>query len=164
LVRGWPCLAYGRASPCPEALTRDDIVEETAKSLSVQLDGVAKLWEGQQGACDRLSEILGLTPPKKEKAVLGSTWWAPTTPTLSPQQRKALLVWLNSSPALLLYFGRRVATRSAWMQMKKPAWAAMPVLDRGRERQQGEGKPSFGRWRVLDHAPRQNRKCDGARP
>ena len=64
-----------------------------------------------------------------ETEVLGSTWWALGTPTLSPQQRKALLVWLNSSLALLLYFGRRVATRSAWMQMKKPAWAAMPVLD-----------------------------------
>jgi hypothetical protein len=49
-----------------EALTRDDIVEETAKSLSVRLDGVAKLWMGQKGACDRLSKILGLSPPKGE--------------------------------------------------------------------------------------------------
>ena len=38
-------------------------------------------------------------------------------------------MWLNSSLALLLYFGRRVTTRSAWMQMKKPAWLSMPVLD-----------------------------------
>jgi hypothetical protein len=51
-----------------EALTKDDIVEKTAKSLSVQLEGVAKLWMGQKGACDRLSEILGLSPPKGEKA------------------------------------------------------------------------------------------------
>ena len=29
-----------------EALTKDDIVEQTAKSLSVQLEGVAKLWMG----------------------------------------------------------------------------------------------------------------------
>ena len=49
-----------------EALTKDDIVEQTAKSLSVQLEWVAKLWMGQKGACDRLSEILGLTPPKGE--------------------------------------------------------------------------------------------------
>ncbi len=51
-----------------EALTKDDIVEETAKSLSVQLEGVARLWMGQKGACDRLSTILGLTPPKGETA------------------------------------------------------------------------------------------------
>src|SRR5262249_8170171 len=42
---------------------------------------------------------------------------------------KALLLWLNSSLSLLLYFGRRVITEGAWMQMKKPAWASMPVLD-----------------------------------
>lgn len=49
-----------------EALTKDDIVEQTAKSLSGVLEGVAKLWMGQQGACDRLSQNLGLTPPKGE--------------------------------------------------------------------------------------------------
>ena len=31
-----------------EALTKDDIVEQTAKSLSGQLSGVAKLWMGQK--------------------------------------------------------------------------------------------------------------------
>ena len=50
-----------------EALTKDDIVEQTATSLSLRLEGVARLWMGQTGACDRLSEILGLTPPKGEK-------------------------------------------------------------------------------------------------
>ena len=60
---------------------------------------------------------------------LGNTWWAFKPDSLSEQQEKALLLWLNSTPSVLLYFGRRVVTRSAWMQMKKPAWAAMPVLD-----------------------------------
>ncbi len=60
--------------------------------------------------------------------VLGNTWWALQTDQ-SPERRKALLLWLNSSLSLLAFFGSRVATRSAWMQMKKPAWAAMPVLD-----------------------------------
>lgn len=60
--------------------------------------------------------------------VLGNTWWALKT-TLTEAQDKALLLWLNSTPALLLFLARRVATRSAWMQVKKPAWAAMPVLD-----------------------------------
>jgi hypothetical protein len=49
-----------------EYLTKDDIVEETAKSLSGRLVGVAKLWMGQKGACDRLSSILGIFPPKGE--------------------------------------------------------------------------------------------------
>jgi hypothetical protein len=40
-----------------------------------------------------------------------------------------LLLWLNGSLSLLAFFGGRVATRSAWMQMKKPAWAGLPVLD-----------------------------------
>jgi N-6 DNA Methylase len=61
--------------------------------------------------------------------VLGNTWWALSTVILSADQIKALSLWLNSSLSLLLYFSRRVATRSAWMQMKKPAWEAMPVLD-----------------------------------
>jgi hypothetical protein len=63
-----------------------------------------------------------------EQPVLGNTWWALKT-EVSPERRKALLLWLNGSLSLLAFFGSRVATRSAWMQMKKPAWAAMPVLD-----------------------------------
>jgi hypothetical protein len=50
-----------------EALTKDDIVEQTAKALSTRLEGVAKLWMGQHGACDRLSSILGIMAPKKEQ-------------------------------------------------------------------------------------------------
>ena len=49
-----------------EALTKDNIVEQTAKALSIQLEGVAKLWMGQTGACDRLCRILGTGPPKNE--------------------------------------------------------------------------------------------------
>jgi len=48
---------------------------------------------------------------------------------MNKDQEKALLLWLNSSPAVLLYFGRRVVTRSAWMQMKQPGWESMPVID-----------------------------------
>lgn len=63
-----------------------------------------------------------------EQPVLGNTWWALKT-ALTPERRKALLLWLNGSLSLLAFFGGRVVTQSAWMQMKKPAWAAMPVLD-----------------------------------
>lgn len=63
-----------------------------------------------------------------ETQVLGNTWWAMKPKALTSKQENALLLWLNSSLTLLLYFGRRVVTRSAWMQMKKPAWASMPLM------------------------------------
>ena len=63
------------------------------------------------------------------KKVLGNTWWAFNDGNLSPEERRALLLWMNSTLGLLFYYGRRAITRSAWMQMKKPAWQAMPVLD-----------------------------------
>jgi hypothetical protein len=49
-----------------EALTKDDVVEHTAKALSVQLETVSRLWIGQPGACDRLSDILRIIPPNGE--------------------------------------------------------------------------------------------------
>ena len=50
-----------------ESLSKDDIVEKTAQSLSTHLESVANLWSGQPGACDRLSRLLGIGVPKKEK-------------------------------------------------------------------------------------------------
>jgi len=61
--------------------------------------------------------------------VLGNTWWGFEDSKLTADQKKALLLWLNGSLSILLYFGRRAITEGAWMQMKKPAWASMPVLD-----------------------------------
>ena len=63
-----------------------------------------------------------------DQLVIGNTWWAFKN-DLTPEQRKALLLWLNGSLAVLALFGRRVVTQGAWMQVKKPAWATMPVLD-----------------------------------
>jgi hypothetical protein len=59
---------------------------------------------------------------------LGNTWWA-LNASISRAQEKALLLWLNSTLSLLLFFGSRVTTQGAWMQMKQPAWLAMRVLD-----------------------------------
>ncbi len=64
-----------------------------------------------------------------ENNILGNTWWALKTEKINQQQQKALLLWLNSSLALVSVFGRRVVTRGAWTQMKQPAWESMPVLD-----------------------------------
>jgi N-6 DNA Methylase len=64
-----------------------------------------------------------------ETQALGNTWWAFDESRLNPSESKALLLWLNSSLGVLMYFGKRAVTRSAWMQMKKPAWESMPVID-----------------------------------
>ncbi len=44
-----------------EGLTKDDIVEKTARALNSRLQSVSDLWSGQSGACDRLSKILGIS-------------------------------------------------------------------------------------------------------
>jgi hypothetical protein len=63
-----------------------------------------------------------------DESVLGNTWWALKS-SITPEQEKALLLWLNSTPSILLMLSRRVTTERAWMQIKQPQWAAMPVLD-----------------------------------
>ena len=50
-----------------ETLVEDDVVEKTAKSLSVHLDSISKLWLSQPGACDRLSAHLQIAIPKSEE-------------------------------------------------------------------------------------------------
>ncbi|RWL50126.1 MAG: hypothetical protein EOR60_01840 [Mesorhizobium sp.] len=70
-----------------------------------------------------------VTAVRLNKDVLGNTWWALRAPTLTVKQEKALMLWLNSSVSVLLFYGRRVITQGAWMQMKQPAWESMPVLD-----------------------------------
>lgn len=79
-----------------------------------------------------------------DRKVLGNTWWAIDDSSLSEAQRKALLLWLNSTLGLLMYYGSRAITQGPWMQMKKPAWQSMPVLD---VRQLGENQ-----LRSLSHA------------
>jgi hypothetical protein len=64
-----------------------------------------------------------------QSSALGNTWWAFNESKLTAHQSKALLLWLNSSIGMLMYYGCRAITQGAWMQMKKPAWESMPVLD-----------------------------------
>ena len=52
-----------------------------------------------------------------DQPVLGSTWWAFKS-NLTRANEKALMLWLNSSLSILMYFGKRVITEGAWMQMK----------------------------------------------
>jgi hypothetical protein len=50
-----------------EVLVKDDIVQRTAMALSLRIEAIAQLWSGQTGTCDRLSKILGIKIPKKER-------------------------------------------------------------------------------------------------
>ncbi len=61
--------------------------------------------------------------------VLGNTWWALNIERLDAPMQKALVLWLNSSFGVLAFFSRRVTTEGAFVQMKKPGWESMPVLD-----------------------------------
>lgn len=70
--------------------------------------------------------VLATSHPVK---VLGNTWWAFDDSGLTANQRKALLLWFNSTLGIISYYGRRAITEGAWVQMKKPAWSSMPVLD-----------------------------------
>lgn len=69
--------------------------------------------------------VAALFPEK----VLGNTWWALHTNELDLPMQKALLLWLNSSFGILTFFSHRVTTEGAFVQMKKPAWESMSVLD-----------------------------------
>ena len=63
------------------------------------------------------------------KPVLGNTWWEMDTSKLTEEQIKSLLLFLNSTFGIALYFARRVITKGALTSQKKPAWLSMPVLD-----------------------------------
>jgi hypothetical protein len=61
------------------------------------------------------------------ESVLSNVWWP--VYGLAPEEEKALALWLNSSPGLLLLIAHREETRGAWNKFKKPVLSAMPVLD-----------------------------------
>jgi methylase of polypeptide subunit release factors len=107
----------------------------TARTMALQgrnLKSAAAVWE-KAGSILLVSRLWPITHKVLAtgftQRVIGNTWWAFDDGKLNVEQRKALLIWLNGAMGLLFYFGRRAITRSAWMQMKKPAWAGMPVLD-----------------------------------
>ena len=65
---GTPANVLAAIRRVQEALSKDDIVQRTARKLSAQLGAISELWIGQTGTCDRLSEILGINPPAGEKS------------------------------------------------------------------------------------------------
>jgi hypothetical protein len=63
--------------------------------------------------------------------VLSNVWWplSLNRDLITDHIDKALVLWLNSTPGLLLLLVNRVETRGAWVDFKKPMLAAMRVLD-----------------------------------
>lgn len=108
------------------------LIERTAAAAGRPLKDAHQVWEksGRILLVERLWTITHrVLAVGFGENVLGNTWWALQSNELEVRHEKALLLWLNCSISLLMFFGRRVVTRSAWMQMKKPAWLSMPVLD-----------------------------------
>ena len=68
---GTPAALLDALRRTQETLAQDDLVARIARSLLEQLSGVALSWIGQTGACDRLSELLGMPAPKGETADKG---------------------------------------------------------------------------------------------
>ena len=63
---GTPAALMDALRRAQEMLAQDDLVARIAQSLAERLTGVALLWMGQTGACDRLSLLLGMPAPKGE--------------------------------------------------------------------------------------------------
>ncbi len=62
--------------------------------------------------------------------VLSNVWWELSlNETISETREKILVLWLNSTLALLLLLLHRSETQGAWMNFKKPTLLKMPVLD-----------------------------------
>ena len=65
--------------------------------------------------------------------VLSDVWWPLVidgdSQVTIEKMEKALVLWMNSSMALLLQLGCREETEGSWMQFKKPSLQHLPVLD-----------------------------------
>ena len=72
-----------------------------------------------------------LAAVRLSRRVLSDIWWPLVLTDGHDRERreKALVVWLNSTPALILLLGRREETRGPWIQFKKPTVRDLPVLD-----------------------------------
>jgi hypothetical protein len=64
------------------------------------------------------------------RKVLSNVWWPVALQSdLDEAAVKALVLWLNSTPGLLILLGHRLETRGAWVKFKKPTLERLPVPD-----------------------------------
>lgn len=72
-----------------------------------------------------------LSAVRLDTPVLCDVWWPLTLQQGGIKEEKVLTLWLNSTLGLLLLWASREETQGAWVQFKKPAVAALPVLNVG---------------------------------
>ncbi len=70
-----------------------------------------------------------LAAVRLDTPVLCDVWWPLTLQQGGIEEEKALTLWLNSTLGLLLLWASREETQGAWVQFKKPAVAALPILN-----------------------------------
>jgi hypothetical protein len=72
-----------------------------------------------------------LVAVRVSEKVLSNVWWtvALQRDIATTEREKALIVWLNSTPGLLVFLSSRVETRGAWIDFKKANLKYLPVLD-----------------------------------
>ncbi len=70
-----------------------------------------------------------LVAVRQDNPVLSNVWWPFLFHEENASAEKALVLWLNSTPGLLILLAHREETQGAWVDFKKPVLSAMPVLD-----------------------------------
>ena len=70
-----------------------------------------------------------LVAVRTEMPVLSNVWWPVRLLEQNDDYEKALILWFNSTPGLLLLLSHRQETQGAWVKFRKPVLSEMPVLD-----------------------------------
>jgi len=70
-----------------------------------------------------------LVAVRTETPVLSNVWWPVRLLEDNDNYEKALILWFNSTPGLLLLLSHREETQGAWVKFRKPVLSEMPVLD-----------------------------------
>lgn len=70
-----------------------------------------------------------LVAVRTERPVLSNVWWPVRLLEHNDDYEKALVLWLNSTPGLLLLLSHREETQGAWIDFRKPVLSEIPVLD-----------------------------------
>lgn len=70
-----------------------------------------------------------LAATRLDTKVLSNVWKSIILHDGSEDDEKALVLWLNSTPSLILFWAHRQETQGAWVEFKQWALSEMPVLD-----------------------------------
>jgi hypothetical protein len=63
------------------------------------------------------------------KPALSNVWWPVRSNTKNERLERIISYWLNSTLGLLVLCAHRTPTEGPWVQFKKPALEALPILD-----------------------------------